>query len=242
MKTENWKGRSNITIHQMDCLEAMKDMEDNAFDLAIVDPPYGIGESGKSNSTRGSSAGSNKFKGTRNTTGAGIPSTKFLHKEWDNKPPDIKYFTELQRVSKNQIIWGANHFIENIEGANSSCWIVWDKLNGSTDFADCELAYSSFKTAVRKIQLMWNGMLQQDMKNKEIRIHPTQKPVKLYEWLLMNYAKEGDKILDTHLGSGSHALACWNLNFDLTAYELDPDYFEATAKRIEKHTRQVQMF
>ena len=226
MKTENWKGRSNITIHQMDCLEAMKDMEDNAFDLAIVDPPYGIGESSNDNKSR-SKLGKSKDYGC---------------KKWDDNAPNKEYFKELKRVSKNQIIWGANHFIENIPKANSSCWVVWNKENGANDFADCELAYCSFNTAVRKVDLRWHGMLQQDMKNKEIRIHPTQKPVKLYEWLLMNYAKEGDKILDTHLGSGSHALACWNLNFDLTAYELDPDYFEATAKRIEKHTRQIQMF
>ena len=226
MKTENWKGRSNITIHQMDCLEAMKDMEDNAFDLAIVDPPYGIGESSNDNKSR-SKLGKSKDYGC---------------KKWDDNAPNKEYFKELKRVSKNQIIWGANHFIENIPKANSSCWVVWNKENGANDFADCELAYCSFNTAVRKVDLRWHGMLQQDMKNKEIRIHPTQKPVKLYEWLLINYAKEGDKILDTHLGSGSHALACWNLNFDLTAYELDPDYFEATAKRIEKHTRQIQMF
>ena len=210
----------------MDCLEAMKDMEDNAFDLAIVDPPYGIGESSNDNKSR-SKLGKSKDYGC---------------KKWDDNAPNKEYFKELKRVSKNQIIWGANHFIENIPKANSSCWVVWNKENGANDFADCELAYCSFNTAVRKVDLRWHGMLQQDMKNKEIRIHPTQKPVKLYEWLLMNYAKEGDKILDTHLGSGSHALACWNLNFDLTAYELDPDYFEATAKRIEKHTRQIQMF
>lgn len=210
----------------MDCLEAMKDMEDNAFDLAIVDPPYGIGESSNDNKSR-SKLGKSKDYGC---------------KKWDDNAPNKEYFKELKRVSKNQIIWGANHFIENIPKANSSCWVVWNKENGANDFADCELAYCSFNTAVRKVDLRWHGMLQQDMKNKEIRIHPTQKPVKLYEWLLINYAKEGDKILDTHLGSGSHALACWNLNFNLTAYELDPDYFEATAKRIEKHTRQIQMF
>jgi len=212
MKTENWKGRSNITIHQMDCLEAMKDMEDNAFDLAIVDPPYGIGEDGGKARTRGSK------------------KTNGVKKGWDNNRPDKDFFNELKRVSKNQIIWGGNYFADLLPA--SRCWIYWQKNMGG-DFADGELAWTSF-----------DKVLKQYTKRSETfnRHHPTQKPVKLYEWLLMNYAKEGDKILDTHLGSGSHALACWNLNFDLTAYELDPDYFEATAKRIEKHTRQIQMF
>ena len=115
------------------------------------------------------------------------------------------------------------------------------KVNGGSDFADCELAYTSFKTAVRKISWRWSGMLQQDMKNKEKRIHPTQKPVKLYEWLLMNYAKEGDKILDTHLGSGSIAIACHNLGYDLTACELDKEYYEASMKRLNEHTSQLRI-
>jgi len=209
---KNWKGRSNITIHQMDCLEAMKDMEDNAFDLAIVDPPYGIGEDGGKARTRGSK------------------KTNGVKKGWDNNRPDKDFFNELKRVSKNQIIWGGNYFADLLPA--SRCWIYWQKNMGG-DFADGELAWTSF-----------DKVLKQYTKRSETfnRIHPTQKPIKLYEWLLMNYAKEGDKILDTHLGSGSSAIACWNLNFDLTAYELDPDYFEATAKRIEKHTRQIQMF
>jgi len=196
----------------MDCLEAMKDMEDNAFDLAIVDPPYGIGEDGGKARTRGSK------------------KTNGVKKGWDNNRPDKDFFNELKRVSKNQIIWGGNYFADLLPA--SRCWIYWQKNMGG-DFADGELAWTSF-----------DKVLKQYTKRSETfnRHHPTQKPVKLYEWLLMNYAKEGDKILDTHLGSGSHALACWNLNFDLTAYELDPDYFEATAKRIEKHTRQIQMF
>ena len=210
----------------MDCLEAMKDMEDNAFDLAIVDPPYGIGESSNDNKSR-SKLGKSKDYGC---------------KKWDDNAPNKEYFKELKRVSKNQIIWGANHFIENIPKANSSCWVVWNKENGANDFADCELAYCSFNTAVRKVDLRWHGMLQQDMKNKEIRIHPTQKPVKLYEWLLMNYAKEGDNILDTHLGSGSIALACHNLRFNLTACELDQDYFNAAEKRLKQHQQQLTIF
>tara|TARA_R110000751_G_scaffold111888_1_gene210554 strand:+ start:324 stop:971 length:648 start_codon:yes stop_codon:yes gene_type:complete len=207
-------------------MELMARYEDNHFELAIVDPPYGIGESSNDNKGRSKLA----------------KSKDYGSKKWDDKAPNKEYFAELIRVSKNQIIFGANHFIQNIPEANSSCWIVWDKVNGENDFADCELAYCSFKTAVRMKSLRWHGMLQHDMKNKEIRIHPTQKPVKLYEWLLMNYAKEGNKILDTHLGSGSIAIACHNLKYDLTACELDKEYYDAAMKRIERHQQQIQMF
>ena len=207
-------------------MELMKDYPDNHFDLAIVDPPYGIGESAKDNKSR-SKLGESKDYGI---------------KKWDNSPPDKQYFTELKRASKNQIIFGANHFIENIPNPNSACWIVWDKRNGNNDFADCELAYCSFKTAVRLFSFRWHGMLQEDMKNKEHRIHPTQKPVALYKWLLKNYAKAGDKILDTHLGSGSIAIACYDMGFDLTACELDPDYFRDMRSRLENHARQIDMF
>ena len=216
-----------VELHNIDCMELMKQYPDKHFDLAIVDPPYGIGESGDKNKSRGKLAISKNYKAFAGN---------------DLKAPDIDYFIELKRISKNQIIWGGNHFIENIPNANSSCWIVWDKVNGETDFADSELAYTSFKTAVRNFRFQWQGMLQGDMKNKEIRIHPTQKPVKLYEWLLTNYAKQGDKILDTHLGSGSHAIACNNLGFELVASELDKDYFDAACKRIEDATAQERMF
>lgn len=147
----------------------------------------------------------------------------------------------MKRVSKNQIIWGANHFIEHIPNANSSCWIVWDKDNGENDFADCELAYTSFKSAVRKFKFRWQGMLQENMKCKEERIHPTQKPVALYAWLLNNYAKEGWKILDTHLGSGSIAIACNELGYSLTGIELDPYYYEKAKERIRKHQLQLRL-
>jgi site-specific DNA-methyltransferase (adenine-specific) len=230
----------SIELLNVDCMTYMSGLEDNAFDLAIVDPPYGIGESGGSNNSRGSCANSNKWKGTRNTTGSAVPSTQFIDKKWDDKPPNIEYFKELERVSQNQIIWGANHFMQNIN-KGSSCWIVWDKQNGTTDFADCELAFTSFKTAVRKFQYMWNGMLQGDMKHKEIRIHPTQKPVKLYEWLLANYAKEGNKILDTHLGSGSSAIAAHYGGFNFVGCELDEDYYNETMKRFDNETRQIDL-
>ena len=139
----------------------------------------------------------------------------------------------------NQIIWGSNYFAEHL--LNSPCWIVWDKDN-SGNFADCELAYTSFKTAVRKFEFRWNGMLQGDMANKELRIHPTQKPVKLYEWLLTNYAKPGQRILDTHGGSGSSAIACNNLGFEMVWCELDVDYYAAACKRVEQATKQDRLF
>jgi len=212
-------------VYNMDCIKAMKKMKDNEFDLAIVDVPYGIGEDGLKNHSR-----------------VKIAKPKFYTpKSWDKEPPKQEYFNELFRVSKNQIIFGANHFIERIN-KNSSCWIVWDKDNGDSDFADCELAWTSFKTAVRKYKFRWNGLLQENMKNKEFRIHPTQKPVALYKWLLTNYAKQGDKILDTHLGSGSSRIACYDLGFDFVGYELDKDYFDAQEKRFERHINQQGMF
>jgi site-specific DNA-methyltransferase (adenine-specific) len=166
--------------------------------------------------------------------GSFIQATKFTPKKWDRKIEPPEYFIELKRVSKNQIIFGANHFIENIPNANSSCWIVWDKANGETVQSDCELAWCSFKTAVRKVTYKWNGMLQGDMKNKEKRIHPTQKPIRLYEWLLKNYAKPGDKILDTHLGSGSSRIAAHNLGFDFWGYEIDEEYYNDQEQRFNK--------
>jgi site-specific DNA-methyltransferase (adenine-specific) len=214
-----------INITNEDNMELMARYPDKYFELAIVDPPYGINESGQTNKTRGKLA----------------ISKDYGNKNWDKESPNTKYFNELIRVSKNQIIWGANHFISRIP-FDSSCWIVWDKDNGETDFADCELAWTSFKTSVRKFKWKWQGMLQQDMKNKENRIHPTQKPVQLYKWLLKNYAKEGDKILDTHLGSGSIAIACHDMGFDLTACELDSDYYNAAIKRLTDHQKQLTLF
>ena len=216
------KASDKIAVYNCDCMDLLKQTPDNYYELSIVDPPYGIGESSNDNKSR-SKLGKSKDYGC---------------KKWDDNAPNKEYFKELKRVSKNQIIWGANHFIENIPKANSSCWVVWNKENGANDFADCELAYCSFNTAVRKVDLRWHGMLQHDMKNKEIRIHPTQKPVKLYEWLLMNYAKEGDKIVDTHRGSASLDIACHNLGFDLVTCELDTDYFNDGNKRLKQHQNQ----
>ena len=220
---------SEINITNEDNMELMKRYPDNYFELAIVDVPYG-----SDNIQGGYKLG--------NSGGKGAAKQKVYNKAiWKHSAPDIKYFNELFRVSKNQIIWGANHFISKMP-IDSPCWIIWDKKNGNTKFADCELAWASFNKAARKFEFMWNGMLQGDMKNKEERIHPTQKPVKLYEWLLVNYAKEGDKILDTNLGSGSIAIACHNLKFDLTACELDKDYYDAAILRLRIHRMQKTLF
>lgn len=213
-----------IEITNEDNMELMARYPDNYFDLAIVDPPYGIGEDGLKNHSRG--------KLTK--------PTKYTPKSWDSSAPNKQYFDELLRVSKNQIVFGANHFISKIP-FDSSCWIVWDKKN-TGNFADSELAWTSFKTAVRNFRFRWNGMLQEEMHNKEVRIHPTQKPRQLYNWLLDNYAKEGDKILDTHLGSGSIAIACFERGFELTACELDEEYFNASIKRIKENTIQKSLF
>jgi len=206
-----------IDLHNQDCLEAMKQMKDNQFDLAIVDPPYGIGRS--------------KGIGKRKKE---VVYTKYEDKKWDNDIPTKEYFEELKRVSKNQIIWGANYF-----GIPFSKMVIWDKKIGDNDFAMAEIASHSF-TSSTKICSFFCGA-NRNGKNTT-RIHPTQKPVKLYEWLLDKYAKEGDKILDTHLGSGSIALACHNRGFDLTAFEIDKEYFDAAKKRLKTHQQQLTMF
>tara|TARA_R110001632_G_scaffold146288_1_gene263228 strand:- start:34 stop:648 length:615 start_codon:yes stop_codon:yes gene_type:complete len=204
-------------------MELMARYEDNYFDLAIVDPPYGI------NQDKVQEGLSNKKGFTKN---AG--TYKEYHKtEWDNEVPDLKYFTELQRVSKNQIVWGGNYFHElNLEGV-----VVWYKGN-SGNFKEGELA----KTNINTFKVYKYSRADAYINDCDVKIHPTQKPVKLYEWLLINYAKEGYKILDTHLGSGSIALACHNLKFDLTACELDEEYFNAAIKRLKEHQQQLTMF
>lgn len=208
----------------MDCMEGMKQFPDKYFDLAIVDVPYGIGECGDKNHTRGKIAKAKDYKAFSGN---------------DLQAPDKQYFDELFRVSKNQIIWGANHFISKIP-IDSHCWIVWDKDN-TGDFADCELAWTSFDSAVRKFKYRWNGMLQENMKNKEFRIHPTQKPIALYEWLLSRYAKYGDIILDTHVGSASSLIACYNTNHKFVGFELDKHYYELSKKRLDAEMSQMRI-
>jgi site-specific DNA-methyltransferase (adenine-specific) len=212
--------------YNMDCMEYMKQFPDGYFELAVVDPPYGIGEDGSKNHTRSKLTKSKNYK-------------PFFGNDLSAQEND--YWLELLRVSKNQIAWGANHYISRLP-YDSSCWIVWDKLNGDNDFADCELAWTSFASAVRCFRFKWQGMLQGNMKNKEIRIHPTQKPVALYDWIFQNYAKPGDKILDTHLGSGSSRIAAHKNGLDFYATELDKDYFEAQEKRFKQYVSQLKLF
>jgi site-specific DNA-methyltransferase (adenine-specific) len=215
-------------LYNMDCMEAMKEIPDKYFELAIVDPPYGINVGGTIGGGKPfGNSGRGKF----------IPPKTYKGFD-DSQIPDKKYFDELFRVSVNQIIWGGNYFIEHLH--NTSCVIVWDKDN-SGNFADCELAWTSFKTAVRKFKFKWNGMLQENMKDKEERQHPTQKPVKLYEWLLTRYAKPGDKILDTHVGSASSLIACYNMGFDYMGFEIDKDYFDAATERINAVKSQIRL-
>ena len=213
-------------FYNMDCMEGMKQFPDKYFDLAIVDPPYGIGENGDKNHTRGKLAKAKNYKAFSGN---------------DIEPPDKEYFDELFRVSKNQIIFGANHFIHLIP-YDSSCWIVWDKDNGDNDFADCELAWTSFDSAVRRLKYRLAGMLQENMKNKEYRIHPTQKPVDLYLWLISRYAKDGDIILDTHVGSASSLIACHKTQHKFVGFELDKDYYEKAKARLEAEQSQMSIF
>ncbi len=225
-------------FYNMDCMEGMKQFPDKYFELAIVDPIYGDVKAG------GYMTG--KSKG-----GVG-PHPDYNYSIWDQPKTDKAYFDELFRVSKNQIIWGGNYFSKEIN-RNSPCWIVWDKCNGETNWADCEIAWTSFDTAVRMFRFMWNGMLQGksiseghlmqgDKSKNEIRIHPTQKPVALYEWLLSKYAVKGDKILDTHVGSASSLIACHNLGFDYVGFEIDKTYYDMATKRLEAHKAQRTIF
>ena len=207
-----------IQITNEDNMKLMARYEDNHFDLAIVDPPYGI-------DVTKMTLGNGKTKISRGTS------------HWDSNIPKKHYFNELKRVSKNQIIWGANYMTEHLPP--SMGWIFWEKGTGANDFSDGELAYTSFNRALRKYKVSWVGA---NANNGTPRIHPTEKPIKLYEWLLMNYAKDGYRILDTHLGSGSIAIACHNLKFDLTACELDTEYYEAAMKRLKTHQQQLTIF
>ena len=213
-----------MTITNEDNMLLMARYADNHFDLAIVDPPYGI----KENGARGN-VSTKKWKNPA--------KSRHTKKNWDNNRPEQIYFNELFRVSKNQIIWGGNYFTKYLEP--SMGWIFWDKKNGNSDFSDGELAYTSFNKGLRKFEWLWNGFQKQ---RPEERIHLTQKPVDLYKWLLDKYAKQGDKILDTHLGSGSIAIACQDYGFDLTACELDKEYFDLAIKRITQHQSQTKLF
>ena len=204
----------SLDLRLGDCMEVMATFPDGYFDLAIVDPPYGI-------RVGDNKQGMGRRKGDARAT--------YKMGDWDHEAPPVEYFAQLRRVSKHQIVWGANHFIERLS-INSACWIVWDKMfSNEVSFAAAELAWTSFDSTAKKFQChpLQDG-----------RIHPTQKPVKLYDWLLVTYAKPGMRVLDTHMGSGSIAIAAHYAGIHLTACEIDPDYYEAAKARIARETSQ----
>lgn len=230
----------SIELINIDCMAYMAGLPDSCFDLAIVDPPYGRGEHG----------GTNRCHGVKQRNGSILRCMDggYEKKDWDREPPGPEYFDELRRVSRHQIIWGANYMPVKLQGGA----IVWDKINDGADQSAAEIAYNSLNQRVEMVRFMWRGMMQgeavgssRQQGNKalnERRIHPTQKPVKLYEWLLNRYAKPGMRILDTHLGSGSIAIAAHYFGADLVGCEIDRDYWSAAMSRFENETRQVALF
>lgn len=214
-------------VYNMDCIAGMKEYPDKYFDLAIVDPPYGIGMDNSNKRT----------KPSRPNSYTKYPEFRYHKTDWDKNRPTQEYFNELFRVSKIQIVWGANYFCEYFPSGNG--WIFWNKLNGVNNcFSDGEFAYCSKGVQSRYFECSAFDALN----GGKDRIHPTQKPLKLYEWILMNYAKEGDKILDTHLGSGSSRIAAYRNGFDFVGFEIDKDYFEAQEKRFKTELMQPRLF
>jgi site-specific DNA-methyltransferase (adenine-specific) len=213
---------AEINFYNIDCIEFMKTKPDNHYDLAIVDPPYGIGVT--------------KNKRLNNNS----------DNDWDSKIPEPEYFEQLFRISKNQIIWGGNYFIEHLK--NSRCFINWDKLNHSDTYADCEMAWTSFDKNAKIFKYMWDGNRYGFKGNIKgvgmptIRTHPTQKPIDLYRWCLNTFAEKGMKILDTHGGSMTIAIACDKEGFDLDICEIDSKYFETGKKRYNEFKQQITMF
>lgn len=221
-KNEYHSGK--IHLYNGDCMDLLRQTPDKYYDLSIVDPPYGIGADKK-----------NSKRELKSKKSAAI-SSDFGGQIWDSAIPTEEYFAELKRVSKKQIIWGANYF--GLVGG----MLYWHKNVTMPTYSTGEIAYLSWVKKIDFVNITWHGMLQENMKNKEERIHPTQKPVQLYKWLLQKYAKEGDKILDTHFGSLSIGIACHDMGFELTAIELDEDYYEAGKKRLIEHQRQLKLF
>lgn len=230
----------SVELLNMDCMEYMRNLPDNAFDLAIVDPPYGRNEHG----------GTNRTKAVLQKNGSRIVAHDggYAKKDWDKVPPGPDYFEQLRRISRHQVIWGANYYPDM-----PACGaIVWDKMNDGSDQSGAEIALNTTNERVDIVRYMWRGMMQGEgigsqrqqgnKKLNERRIHPTQKPIKLYEWLLANYAKPGDRILDTHLGSGSSAIAAHYAGHDFVGIELDKEYYQAACKRFDEATRQIDIF
>lgn len=222
----------SATLYLGDCIDVMAQCPNNHFALAITDPPYFDGPNKSGYYGAGYSS-------------LGVERAKHYDTLSSWLVPDAEYFAALKRIAKHQIIWGANHFADRFESASPS-WIVWDKMNGSSSFADAELAYCSMSRAVRVFRYVWNGMHQGqyggDKRRNETRIHPTQKPVALYEWLLDTYAEAGWTILDTHLGSGSSAIAAINRGHSFVGVEMDERMFDAACGRIEKAAKQLNLF
>lgn len=210
---------ASSVVYNMDCMEYMKSLPDKAFSLAVVDPPYGIGIDGQKGRT--------DFKNPKHSR------KNFEKKNWDIAPKK-EYFTELFRVSKNQIIFGANYFVSNLTDGHKG-WIVWDKMQYGLTMSDCEIAYSSFDTPTRVFKQNRAAL------RLDGTIHPTQKPVALYRWIFQHYAKDGDKILDTHLGSGSSRIAAWDAGLDFVGVELDKTYFDLEEKRFAEYSAQLRM-
>ena len=228
-------------VYNADCMDIMKGYPDKYFELAVVDPPYGI---------KADRSFVRKTPAIDPRNGRKIITKPKKIGYWDNERPNILYFKELIRISKNQIIFGGNYFADLLPP--KSCWIVWDKVNGNSDQADCELAWTSFNTAVRQLEYMWciaqgksieqGRIAQGNNKLWEKKLHPTQKPIALYDWIFKNYAKPTDKILDTHLGSGSSRIAAYKSGLSFVGIELDKDYFEAQEKRFNTFKSQLRLF
>ena len=206
-------------VYLEDCVKALKRFNDNHFDLAIVDPPYGLG------------MGTVSIPSEKNTNSQQKFYKDLKSKRWDDNTPNKEYFDELKRVSKNQIVWGGNYMAEHL--GNTKCIIIWDKMTYIPTMSQFEFAFCSFNKHPKMVKVNSTDI---------DRMHPTQKPIKLYDWLLHNHAKEGDLILDTHLGSGSIAIACWDMGYDLTAYEVDKEYFDNACKRLETHKAQLTLW
>lgn len=213
----------NATLYLGDCLPIMEGMKENEVDAVVTDPPYGLGEAAGKNESRGKLA----------------KATMFTSKAWDNSTPNSDIFTHVKRISCYQVIFGGNYF--DLEP--TSCWLVWDKVNGDSDFADCELAWTNLKKAVRLIKYRWAGMLQQDMKNKEERVHPTQKPIPVMVWCIGHLPIEEDSlILDPFMGSGTTGIAAHKTGHRFIGIEQDEDYFNIACKRIEQAQKQGNLF
>ena len=217
-------------VYNEDCVEGMKRYPDKYFDLAIVDPPYGIG------------AGKKSFQsGTRK-------SYSHTDKDWDASTPTDEYWNELFRVSKNQIVWGANYYANKLPISRG--WVYWHKMVLTDNYSQGELAWTSFDCVMKFVEYKYQGnylgfrnsITTQSSTKEEVRIHPTQKPIALYEWLLKEFAQEGNLILDTHLGSGSSRIACQKNGFNLTGFEIDEDYYKAQEKRFKDFVSQLRMF